>query len=142
MQPQHVAPRTSCVRNIESLASQIRRLDIPQYLFSDFSITLTTGTIQLIVPSKRGQAGAIVPVGSESNNRRPRCQRASSYSQYSAFSLSLQPAQKNRLKNSLWSNRSAKSRFTQASTSKYRAGRATRPALIDHSGAVHEVCSC
>lgn len=145
MQPQYVAPRTSRVRNIESSVSQIRRLDIPQYLFPENLITLTTGTIQMIVPSKRGQAGSIVPVRFDSINRRPRCQRASSYSQFSAFSLWLQPVQKNRLKSSLSSNQSAKSRFTQASTSKNRAGRATEPALIlgpECPTALPEVCRC
>lgn len=145
MQPQHVAPRTPGVSDIEASASQIRRLGFPRYLFDRVSTKLSTGTIQVIVTSERGQAGSTFPVGSDSNDRRPRCQRASSYSQFSAFSLWLQPVQKNRLKSSLSSNQSAKSRFTQASTSKNRAGRATEPALIhgpECHAALPEVCRC
>lgn len=145
MQPQHVAPRTPGVSHIEASASQIRRLGFPRYLFDRSSIKLSTGTIQVIVTSERGRAGSILPVGSESNNRRSRCQRASNYLQFSAFSLWLQPVQKNRLKSSLSSNQSAKSRFTQASTSKNRAGRATEPALIlgpECPTALPEVCRC
>ena len=128
MRAQHVAADTSCFEWTESSRPQIRRLGFSEYLLPQLSSIKAPGTVEVINTAKRGQSRSIDPEVSGSNNRRSRCQRASSYSQFSAFSSSLQPVQKkNRLKNSLWSNPSAKSQSTQANTSKTLTGRAFSP---------------
>ena len=133
MQPQYVAPSFERGAASASLESQGNSLLGTRYLSACVCARLTCGAAVMAGTGMSGLVRAICTASPRPKRRRRRCQTTSSYLQHSALLLLLQPVRKSRSKkNTLSSNlsRSARNRPIQASTSKYRAGRAATLALI------------
>ncbi len=133
MQPQYVAPPFAGLAASASLESQGDSLLRARYLLTRAYARLTGGAAVMAGTDMSGVVRQVHAASPRPERRRRRCQTTSSYLQHSALLLLLQPVRKSRSRNNTLSSnlsRSARNRPIQASTSKYRAGRAATLALI------------
>jgi hypothetical protein len=132
MQPQYVAPRSSCMGGFEAFPSQSRWVSPCGYLSKRVShklrVRFTQWTYTSRVPGVQNSSAHL----DYNCDRRLRCPRASNCWPYWALHSQHPHAHaKHQLKSLSWltPRRSQSSRFTQVSTSNLLAGQAATPVL-------------
>ncbi len=132
MHTQYLAAHPSCEQLFAANASQNLSTDLSTYPHRPSLGKMPMGGTSVLPASIAGKMAGFTKPSRTTSDRRYRCRRASNFWQHSAFWSPLLPVRaSSRSKNLSWliQSRSAKSPFTQASTSNSHTGWASAPAL-------------